>query len=432
MVKLVQVRASGGEVIGSFGVRLEQADLGLAHSLVPCAASEVRTRIKIGGVQCAMPYEASYLNISALAYGALSDTAIEALSAGARLGGFLYNTGEAGIAPSFFKGGGDLCWQIGTAYFGCRTKQGRFDAARFSETASSNQVRMIELKLSQGAKPALGGLLLADKVTREVAEICGIPANVDSYCPAAHAEFTTPLGLLTFLQRLRELSGGKPVGFKLCVGRRRDILAICKAMLETDIVPDFITVDDAAGGSGAAPIEFSTHVGLSLNHGLVAMHDALRGVGLRDRVRLIATGGVASGFDIVSRIALGADLCAAGRAFMLALGCVQALACESNVCPTGIATQDPRLSRGLVPRVKAERVAAYQRATIQSFAELVGTLGYDLPERISPRDIVLQHGSWRGQSLADVVPLMPVGALLEPHSAAALDEAWSTASARQF
>ncbi len=360
------------------------------HSMAPVHNVPEDMRVMIGGPDCSQPYSASLLNISAMSYGSLSKNAILALSQGAKLGGFAHNTGEGGISPYHLDGGGDLIWQIGTGYFGCRTDDGDFCDELFQERASHPQVKMIELKLSQGAKPGHGGILPAVKLTPEIARIRHVPMGKDVNSPPGHRVFSTPIGLLEFIVQLRELSGGKPVGFKFCVGKRREFLAVCKAMVETGITPDFIVVDGGEGGTGAAPLEFSNHIGAPLVEGLIFTHNALVGYDLRQRIRVIASGKVTSGFALLKRLALGADACSSARGMMLALGCIQALKCNSNHCPVGVATTDPELMVGLVPSHKSVRVANFHRETIES---LCGYAGRDRPQQ--PR---------RASSLAPLAP----------------------------
>jgi len=354
------------------------------HSICPRPKIEEEPRVKIGGPQCSQPYMASTLNISAMSFGSLSSAAVRALNGGAFKGGFFHNTGEGGCSPHHLAPGGDVCWQIGTGYFGCRTEEGRFDDELFRATATKPNVKLIELKLSQGAKPGKGGILPAAKITPEIAAIRHVPLGEDVISPAHHREFSTPIGLLEFIQRLRELSGGKPVGFKLCLGKRREFFAICKAMNQTGILPDFITVDGGEGGTGAAPLEFSNSVGSPLAEGLVTVHNALVGFDLRRHIKIIAAGRVTTGFDMAKRVAIGADLCYAARAFMLSLGCIQALRCNMNDCPAGVATQDPRLVKGLVIPTKAERVYNYHKETVKTFLALLAASGLQHPAELRP------------------------------------------------
>jgi glutamate synthase domain-containing protein 2 len=429
-VEVVQQRAAGVGVLSAFGVQLRAPQLALLHAVQPAALDDGAHRVVIGDGACAQPYAAAHLNISALAFGAISEPAIEALSAGAGAGGFFYNTGEAGLPEPFLRGGGDLVWQLGTGYFGCRQRDGSFDEAAFRERAQQPQVKMIEVKLSQGSKPAKGGLLPGDKVTLRVAEVCQIPAGQDSVLPATHSAFCSPRGLMEFIERLRQASGGKPVGFKLCVGRAVDVFAIVKAMRATALAPDFISVDGAEGGTGAAPIEFQSFVGLPLRFALPLVHDALLGCGLRSRVRIIASGKITTGADMVAALAAGADLCAAARPFMLALGCMQALICASNRCPVGIATQDPALTRGIVVARGADKVRNYQRQTVAAFRELVSALGCSSPAQLGPAHLL----RWTDAAAAteSSPPRLRPGQLLDGDVPAAYRAAWDAADASTF
>lgn len=358
------------------------------HSLAPVRNVPEDMRVTIGGPDCSQPYSASLLNISAMSYGSLSKAAILALSQGAKLGGFAHNTGEGGISPYHIQGGGDLIWQIGTGYFGCRSDDGDFCESLYAEKSTLPNVKMIELKLSQGAKPGHGGILPAAKLTPEIAAIRHVPMGRDVNSPPGHRAFSTPIELLEFVAKLREMSGGKPVGFKLCVGKRREFLAICKAMIKTGITPDFITVDGAEGGTGAAPLEFSNHIGAPLVEGLIFVHNALVGYDVRHSIRVLCSGKVTSAFAVMKRLALGADACNSARGMMLALGCIQALKCNSNKCPVGVATTDPELFVGLVPAQKSLRVANYHRETIQSLVEMLGAVGLTSPDQLRPWHIM--------------------------------------------
>lgn len=358
------------------------------HSMAPSHHHADNMRVGIGGAECKRPYSASLLNISAMSYGSLSKNAVLALSAGAKLGKFGHNTGEGGVSPYHIEGGGDLIWQIGTGYFGCRKDNGTFCPELYAENSAIDTVKMIELKLSQGAKPGHGGILPAGKVTAEIARIRNVPMGEDVLSPPGHSSFSTPIELLEFIARLRELSGGKPVGFKLCVGKRREFLAVCKAMVKTGITPDYIAVDGGEGGTGAAPLEFSNHIGAPLHEGLIFVHNALVGFSLREKVRVIAAGKVSSGFTMLKMLALGADTCYAARSMMMALGCIQALKCNSNHCPVGVATQDKSLMAGLVISDKTERVANFHRDTIESFAEILGAVGLAKPSDLRPWHIM--------------------------------------------
>jgi glutamate synthase domain-containing protein 2 len=367
-----------------------------------------------------------------MSYGSLSRNAILALNRGARIGGFAHNTGEGGLSPYHLEPGGDIVWQIGTGYFGCRTADGRFSRDEFAKRATLPTVKMIEIKLSQGAKPGHGGILPAAKLTPEIAEIRGVPLGRDVLSPAAHTAFSTPMGLLQFVADLRDLSGGKPVGFKLCVGKRHEFLGIVKAMLDSGIVPDFITVDGGEGGTGAAPLEFSDSVGTPLNEGLSFVHNALVGAGLRDRLRLIASGKVNTGFQLATKVALGADMCNAARAMMFALGCIQALRCNSNKCPTGVATQDPALVRGLHVGDKAARVARYQAETVKSFFEVLGAAGLSKPADLKPWFVMRRVTSGDVRSYFEIYPPLEPGALVAGRVNGSLGRAWDTARVDRF
>ena len=347
----------------------------LHHSLAPkppVTMPDLRLMIGAGGKS---PYSASLLNISAMSYGALSANAIRSLNRGASLGGFYHDTGEGGVSPYHREFGGDLVWEVGSGYFGCRTDIGGFDPARFADAAADPQIKMVELKLSQGAKPGHGGVLPAAKVTAEISDIRGVPMGQDCISPASHSAFSTPIGLLEFVAQMRDLSGGKPAGFKLCIGHPWEFMAICKAMLETGITPDFIVVDGKEGGTGAAPLEFMDHVGMPLRDGLSFVHNALVGVGLRDRIKIGASGKITSAFDMAKVMALGADWCNAARGFMFAVGCIQAQTCHTGLCPTGVTSQDPMRQRAIVVPDKAERVANFHRNTLLALTELVAAAG---------------------------------------------------------
>ena len=402
------------------------------HSLVPVEADHTAARVVVGGSACTQPYSASIFNVSAMSYGSLSRNAVLALNAGARLGGFAHNTGEGGLSPYHLEPGGDLVWQIGTGYFSCRTPDGRFDLDEFARRAVLPNVRMIEVKLSQGAKPGHGGILPAAKLTPEIVAIRGVVPGQDVVSPPAHTAFSTPIGLLQFLQRLREASGGKPVGFKLCIGKRHEFFGIVKAMLESGIRPDFITIDGGEGGTGAAPLEFSDSVGTPLNDGLSFAHNALVGAGLRDEIRLIASGKVNTGFQIATKLALGADMCNAARAMMFALGCIQALRCNTNQCPTGVATQDPELVHGLHVGDKSQRVFRFHRETVKSFFEVLGAAGFHQPGDLKPWFVMRRVSSGDVRSYHELYPTLEPGALLRGGVKGSLGRAWDTARADAF
>ena len=376
---VVYQRAKGARDTTPLGTRLDTYRDGyewIAHSLHPSHGPEIADmRVAIGGPDCRQPYRASVLNISAMSYGSLSDNAVRALNRGAAKGQFAHNTGEGGISPYHLENGGDLIWQIGTGYFGCRTEDGDFNPDAFSANAARDAVRMIEIKLSQGAKPGHGGILPAAKNTAEIAAIRGVVEGTSVNSPPGHSAFDSPLGMMRFVAQLRELSGGKPIGIKLCVGEPAEFFALCAAMKASGTSPDFVTVDGGEGGTGAAPLEFSNSVGMPVRDALALVHDALVGYGLRDRVTVIASGKVFSAFHAVKLLCLGADAVNSARGMMLALGCVQSLICNTNECPTGIATQDPHLKRGLDVGDKSERVARYHAATVKAMAELIGAAG---------------------------------------------------------
>lgn len=385
----------------------------ISHSLAPKHVNPLSLRINIGGPQCLKPYSASVFNISAMSYGALSKNAVLALNGGAQLGGFYHNTGEGGLSPLHLSEGGDVVWQIGTGYFGCRTSDGNFNPELFQELAIHQNVKMIEIKLSQGAKPSHGGILPAAKITKEIMEIRKVEAGKDVISPPAHKAFSTPEGLLKFVQELRTLSGGKPIGFKLCLGRRSEFIGICKAMVSTGILPDFITVDGGEGGTGAAPAEFSDSVGTPLEDALVFVHNILRGFNLRKDIRMIASGKVMTGFDIYSRLALGADLCNSARGMMMAIGCIQARSCNTNRCPTGVATSNPELVAGLDPADKKARVFNYHRQTVQAFAELLGASGFETRDQIKRRWVHRRIARDSVKTYAELFPLIDEGAFLK-------------------
>ncbi len=382
------------------------------HSLMPKHPTDFSPKVKFGGDQCTQPYMASPLNISAMSYGALSKNAIMALNRGAKIGGFSHNTGEGSLSPYHLEHGGDIVWQIGTGYFGCRTPEGDFNPELFEKNSRRDVVKMIEIKLSQGAKPGHGGILPAQKLTEEIAEIRNVPMGKDVVSPPAHSAFSTPQGLLEFIAKLRELSGGKPVGFKLCIGNHEEFLAICKAMIEHQIYPDFITVDGGEGGTGAAPAEMSNSVGTPLRDGLIFVNNALIGCGIRDKMRIIASGKMFTAFHILRAIALGADTVNSARGMMLSLGCIQARACNTDHCPTGIATQDPSRNKGLVVTDKAVRVANFHKQTITNLVELVAAAGLDSLNELKPKHIKHRVQGTNVKSYADLYPNITEGCLL--------------------
>lgn len=387
----------------------------MTHSIAPVDHHKIdpNPRVVFGGKKCKQPYSASVLNVSAMSFGSLSGNAVEALNAGAKIGNFAHNTGEGGISPHHTKNGGDLIWQIGTGYFGARDEAGNFSPEAFTKNASRPEVKMIEVKLSQGAKPGHGGILPAKKNTPEIAAIRGVKAGTTVFSPPYHSAFTTPIELIRFVDRLRELSGGKPVGLKLCIGRKSEFLGICKAMVQLNSYPDFITIDGGEGGTGAAPPEFSNFVGMPLLDALAFADDALRGFGIRDQMRLIASGKVLTGFHILRAMALGADTCNCARAMMMALGCIQALECNKNTCPTGVATQDPSLVKGLVIDDKKVRVANFHKHTVESFVELMAAAGIDSTDKINRTHVYRRVFMNMVKTYEEIYPPLPEGCLLE-------------------
>lgn len=395
------------------------------HSLWPKVVKEEFKRVTIGGPHCKQPYSAALLNISAMSFGALSDNAILALNSAAKLGGFYHNTGEGGISTFHRRPGGDIVWNVGTGYFGCRNKDGTFSESKFVENATNPQVKMIEIKLSQGAKPGHGGLLPGAKVTEFIAEARGVAVGEDCNSPAAHSAFEGPEGLIRFVQRLRDLSGGKPVGFKLCVGHPAEVASIVQAMLKLDITPDFITIDGGEGGTGAAPPEYSNHMGTPLVEGLTLVHNLLIGAGLRHRVRIISAGKVVSGFSLVKQLALGADLCNCARGMMFALGCIQALKCNTNKCPTGVTTQDPELSKGLDVELKSHRVKQFQHKTIESAMDIIGSIGLDNPVDLTRDHIYKRIEGNRIFSYSQIYPEVAPNSLIDGTANPFLMKIWN-------
>lgn len=402
------------------------------HSIVPVEIKDHDLRVKIGGADCLQPYSASVLNISAMSYGALSQNAILALNGGAKDGGFAHNTGEGGLTPYHLKNGGDVIWQIGTGYFGCRTPDGNFDPEGFKEKAHDPRVKMIELKLSQGAKPGHGGLLPGRKVTKEISQIRNVPMGQDVVSPPAHTAFSTPIEMMQFIKKLRDLSGGKPVGFKLCVGKRREFLALCKAMIKTGILPDYIAVDGGEGGTGAAPLEFSNHVGAPGLESLIFVHNSLMGFGIRNQIRLFNSGKITTGFDIIKRLALGADVIYSARAMMIALGCIQALRCNTNKCPTGVATQDPQLVAGLDVTDKRYRVTNFHRETLASVAHILGAMGLKSTKELRPWHIMRRVSPIFVRHYGELFKFIDEGSLLGNQIPEDFDRAMNGASADTF
>ncbi|WP_371477452.1 FMN-binding glutamate synthase family protein [Kitasatospora sp. NBC_00315] len=413
---IVYERAKGTEAEEPFGTELDLYATGgefLVPSMAPCPVPETPPRVRIGGPHCTQPYDMALLNVSAMSFGSLSANAVLALNTGAALGGFAHDTGEGGLSEYHLRPGGDLVWEIGTGYFGCRTEDGGFDEGRFAEKAANPQVKCVSLKLSQGAKPGVGGVLPGAKVNAEIARVRGVPQGETVTSPPYHRVFSTPRELVRFVGRMRELSGGKPTGFKLCVGSRRQFLAVCKAMLEEDLTPDFIIVDGAEGGTGAAPLEFADHVGLPLTDGLMIVQDALVGTGLRDRIKIGASGKVATGSDLVKRLALGADYTNAARAMMFAVGCIQAQRCHTNTCPVGVATQDRHRARALDVGDKSQRVRRFQEATVKSALQIMAAMGVQDPAQLRPHMLRLRVDTHTISSYADIRPWLAPRELVE-------------------
>jgi glutamate synthase domain-containing protein 2 len=375
----------------------------IEHSMFPQSFGTIDPRITVGSSQCSQPYDSAIMNISAMSFGSLSKNAIMALNKGAKVSEFAHNTGEGGISPYHLKHGGDLIWQIGTGYFGCRDDEGKFSSEVFSSEAKRPEVKMIEVKLSQGAKPGKGGILPAKKNTEEIAKIRKVKPGTTVYSPSSHKAFSDAIGLMNFIQQLRELSGGKPVGFKLCVGSRAEFIKICDAMKSTGIIPDFIAVDGAEGGTGAAPVEFTDHVGTPLYEGLSFVDNELKKYGLRKEIKIIASGRVLTGFDLVKVLSLGADLCASARGMMMALGCIQALLCNADTCPTGVATQNGALMGGLNVEDKAKRVGNYQDGTVKAAVQLAEACGLTSFDQLS-REHIHTKFNGKGITFADMYP----------------------------
>jgi glutamate synthase domain-containing protein 2 len=404
----------------------------LRHSMAPRPVATAPFRLKVGGPGCPRPYDASIFNISAMSFGALSPNAVRALNKGAKAGHFAHDTGEGGLSPYHRENGGDIIWEIGSGYFGARNPDGTFAPERFAQSATLDQVKMVELKISQGAKPGHGGVLPAAKVSAEISRTRGVPMGQDCISPSSHSCFSTPVGMMEFIGEMRRLSGGKPAGFKLCVGHPWEFLAVCKAMLQTGIYPDFIVVDGKEGGTGAAPLEFIDHLGMPLREGLNFVHNALIGINARDRIRLGASGKIVSAFDIARAMALGADWCNAARGFMFALGCIQSQSCHTDRCPVGVTTQDPSRQRALVVDDKWVRVKNFHAATLQALSELVAAAGLDHPRefipahfsrRVSPREVV---------SFDELYPALRPGELIDGTADPRFRDAWKMASAGSF
>ncbi len=434
---LVYQRAKGVEDKKPFGTSERVYELGYAwvtHSAAPKHITDTDFRVRVGGRDCTQPYAASIYNISAMSFGSLSANAIKALNTGARIGGFAHDTGEGGISRHH-RQGGDLIYQVASGYFGCRTAEGRFDPEKFAAQATDPQVKMIEVKLSQGAKPGHGGMLPASKISAEIAEARGIPMGVDCVSPPAHSAFSTPLELMHFVAELRELSSGKPVGLKLCIGHRREFMCMVKAMLDTGTAPDFIVVDGAEGGTGSAPLEFANRVGMPMLEGLYFVHNTLRGAGLRDQVRIGAAGKIVTAFDVARALALGADWCNSARGFMFSIGCIQAQACHTNKCPVGIATQDAWRQRALDPDDKSARVARFHRNTLKALGEIAGAAGLEHPGDFLPYHFMFRQKDGAFRDGNEVYAYLPEGFLVAAKDHPNLGDwhgRWRRSSAESF
>jgi glutamate synthase domain-containing protein 2 len=402
------------------------------HSMVPSGHGNGDFRVTVGGPDCTKPYSASLFNISAMSFGSLSANAILALNTGARMGGFAHDTGEGSVSRYHRQGGGDLIWELGSGYFGCRADDGTFDPVKFEAQAQNEQIKMIEIKLSQGAKPGHGGVLPAPKVTEEIAEARGIPVGVECISPAGHSAFSTPLELMDFIATLKKLSGGKPVGFKLCLGHRWEFMAIAKAMLKTGIKPDFIVVDGAEGGTGAAPVEFTNRLGTPLRQGLTFVHNVLVGTGLRGDIRIGASGKLISAFDIAGALSLGADWVNCARGFMFALGCIQSQSCHTNCCPTGVATQDRKRQEALVVPDKATRVFNFHRNTLKAVAEFTAAAGLHHPSEFRPEFIYLREGHRQVLPASAALTWLREGQLLDGEYIPGFTTYWMMAQAESF
>ncbi|MCO6498166.1 MAG: FMN-binding glutamate synthase family protein [Chitinophagaceae bacterium] len=402
-----------------FGTQLDVYEEGyewMCHSVSPKAFDTLNhdPRVVFGNKDCTQPYSASILNISAMSYGSLSAKAVEAMNAGAKIGNFAQNTGEGGISPYHLKHGGDIIFQVGTAYFGCRDEEGNFSPELFAEKARLPQVKMIELKISQGAKPGHGGVLPAIKNTEEIAKIRHVQPHTRIVSPPYHTAFSTPLEMIQFIKKLRELSGGKPVGFKITIGHKSEFISICQAMIHLDTYPDFITVDGGEGGTGAAPAEFTNYLGAPMLDGLAFVHNILRGLDIRKHIKIIAAGKITSAFHIARAMALGADTCNAARAMMMAIGCIQSLLCNTNRCPTGITTHDPTLTVGLVVEDKKVRLANYHKETIDAFVELMGASGLDDKKNITRHHIYRRVSLNKMETYEEIFPTIEIGSMLTP------------------
>jgi glutamate synthase domain-containing protein 2 len=402
------------------------------HSVAPTARAKEQFRVTIGGPDCTKPYSASVFNISAMSFGALSANAVRALNAGAKKGGFAHDTGEGGVSPYHRENGGDIIWEIGSGYFGCRNRDGTFNPDLFAKVSGEDQIKMVELKISQGAKPGHGGVLPAAKVSEEISKIRGVPMGEDCISPATHRAFSTPLEMMKFINEMRRLSGGKPAGFKMCIGHPWEFLAICKAMRESGIYPDFIVIDGNEGGTGAAPLEFMDHLGMPMREGVNFAHNALIGINARDRIKIGAAGKIATAFDMARAMAIGADWCNSARGFMFALGCIQSLSCHTDRCPTGVTSQDPLRARALVVPHKVDRVYNYHHSTLYALSELLAAAGLDHPRQLRPIHFSKRTSATEVWSFARLFPTLRPGELLDGTDDPRFREAWAMARADTF
>ena len=434
---LIYQRSKGDIATTPFGTQLNVNESGYEWMNHSISAKDMKDlpqdiRLDVGGPQCTKKYNSSIFNISAMSFGSISKNAILALNKGAKLDNFAHNTGEGGISPYHFKHGGDIIWQIGTGYFGCRNENGNFDKNMYENNVLKESVKMIEIKLSQGAKPGHGGILPARKNTPEIAKIRGIQPYTDVISPPFHSAFTSPIEMLQFIQTLRELSGGKPVGFKLCVGSKIEFISICKAIVQTNIYPDFITVDGGEGGTGAAPLEYSNSIGMPLSDGLSFGVDCLNGFNIKKHIKIIVSGKIITGFSILRNIALGADMVNSARAMMMALGCIQALECNKNTCPTGVATQNLDLMKGLVVEDKALRVCRYHRETVNSVIDLLSATGHESIEKISRYDINRRISQMKVRRFDEIYPDIQEGSFLKGEIPSSLINEFTLASEKNF
>jgi glutamate synthase domain-containing protein 2 len=432
---VVYQRAKGQLDVRPFGTQYDVYAIGyewMHHSIAPRPVSKEPFRIMIGDRECTQPYSASVFNISAMSFGSLSANAIRALNGGAKLGGFAHDTGEGGYSPYHREMGGDIIWEVGSGYFGCRNPDGTFNPDKFAEGASNPQVKMVELKLSQGAKPGHGGVLPGPKVSQEISITRGVPVGEDCISPSQHSAFTTPIEMMRFIAEMRRLSGGKPAGFKLCIGHEWEFLAICKAMLETGIYPDFIVVDGKEGGTGAAPMEFIDHIGKPMRQGLYIVNNALIGIGARHRIKIGAAGKVITAFDIIRAMSLGADWCNAARGFMFAVGCIQSQSCHTDRCPTGVATQDPHRQKALFVPDKMQRVANFHRATLKELAEMTAAAGLDHPQEFKPIHISRRISASEVVTFADIYAPLVENELIAGTAKLRWKQAWDLARPESF